>query len=101
MHPPSSTTKAPREHTTSARKYRDRMSPSWQLGRYLTSSLSILPKVAHWYAMRAVRDAKWEPTVPALVNLVAASGAPGLRAAFAAARLDGIPPARADGLVTP
>src|ERR1700757_4625989 len=99
MHPPSSTTKAPRGHTTSARKYRDRMSPSWQLGRYLTSGLSILPEVAHWYAMRAVRDAKWEPTVPALVNLVAVSGAPGLRAAFAAAGLDGIRPGQAVALV--
>ncbi|MGA9490528.1 MAG: MarR family winged helix-turn-helix transcriptional regulator [Mycobacterium sp.] len=49
--------------------------------------------------MRAVRDAKWEPTVPALVNLVAASGAPGLRAAFAAAGLDGIRPAQAVALV--
>ena len=51
------------------------------------------------YAMRAARDAKWEPTVPALVNLVAASGAPGLRAAFAAAGLDGIRPAQAVALV--
>src|SRR6202521_2469784 len=49
--------------------------------------------------MRAVRDAKWEPTVPALVNLVAASGAPRLRAAFAAAGLDGIRPAQSVGLV--
>src|ERR1700744_580457 len=49
--------------------------------------------------MRAVRDAKWEPTVPALVNLVAASGAPRLRAAFAAAGLDGIRPAQAVALV--
>src|ERR1700752_2321181 len=75
------------------------MSPSWQLGRYLTSSLSILPKVAHWCAMRAVRDAKREPTVPALLNLVARSGAPRLRAAFAAAGLDGIRPAQAVALV--
>jgi DNA-binding MarR family transcriptional regulator len=44
-------------------------------------------------------DAKWEPTVPALVNLVAASGAPRLRAAFAKAGLDGIRPAQAVGLV--
>src|SRR6202008_603487 len=99
MDPPSSTTKAPRGHTTSARKYRDRMSPSWQLGRYLTSGLSILPEVAHWYALRAVRDAKGEPAVPALVNLVAVSGAPGLRAAFAAAGLDGIRPGQAVALV--
>jgi DNA-binding MarR family transcriptional regulator len=49
--------------------------------------------------MRAVRDAKWEPTVPALVNLVAASGGPRLRAAFAAAGLDGIRPAQAVALV--
>ena len=49
--------------------------------------------------MRAVRDAKWEPTVPALVNLVAASGAPRMRAAFAAAGLDGIRPAQAVALV--
>jgi len=49
--------------------------------------------------MRAVRKAKWEPTVPALVNLVARSGAPGLRAAFAAAGLDGIRPAQAVALV--
>ncbi len=37
--------------------------------------------------------------MPALVNLVAASGAPGLRAAFAAAGLDGIRPAQAVALV--
>ncbi len=49
--------------------------------------------------MRGVRDAKWEPTVPALVNLVAASGAPRLKAAFAAAGLDGIRPAQAVALV--
>ena len=49
--------------------------------------------------MRAVRNAKWEPTVPALVNLVARSGAPGLRAAFAAVGLDGIRPAQAVALV--
>lgn len=49
--------------------------------------------------MRGVGDAKWEPTVPALVNLVAASGAPRLRAAFAAAGLDGIRPAQAVALV--
>ena len=49
--------------------------------------------------MRAVRDAKWEPTVPALMNLVAASGAPHLRAAFAAAGLDGIRPGQAVVLV--
>jgi DNA-binding MarR family transcriptional regulator len=37
--------------------------------------------------------------VPALVNLVAASGGPRLRAAFAAAGLDGIRPAQAVALV--
>src|ERR1700733_8529665 len=55
--------------------------------------------MAHWLAMRAVREAKWEPTVPALLNQVAASGAPRLRAAFAAAGLDGIRPAQAVALV--
>jgi DNA-binding MarR family transcriptional regulator len=49
--------------------------------------------------MGARRDAKWEPTVPALLNLVAGSGAPRLRAAFAAAGLDGIRPAQALALV--
>jgi DNA-binding MarR family transcriptional regulator len=49
--------------------------------------------------MRRVRDAEWEPTVPALVQLVAATGAPRLRAAFAAAGLDGIRPAQAVALV--
>jgi len=56
-------------------------------------------QVAHSMAMRRILDAEWEPTVPALVNLVAASGAPGLRAAFAAAGLDGIRPAQAVVLV--
>jgi DNA-binding MarR family transcriptional regulator len=49
--------------------------------------------------MRRVVDAEWKPTVPALVSLVAASGAPHLRAAFAAAGLDGIRPAQAVALV--
>jgi DNA-binding MarR family transcriptional regulator len=49
--------------------------------------------------MGALRDAKWEPTVPALLNVVARSGAPRLRAAFAAAGLDGIRPAQALALV--
>jgi DNA-binding MarR family transcriptional regulator len=49
--------------------------------------------------MGALRDAKWEPTVPALLNLVARSGAPRLRAAFVAAGLDGIRPAQALALV--
>ena len=55
--------------------------------------------MAHSYAMRRVKDAEWQPTVPALVNLVAASGGPHLRAAFAAAGLDGIRPAQAVALV--
>ncbi len=50
-------------------------------------------------AMRRVVHGEWKPTVPALVNLVAASGAPHLRAAFAAAGLDGIRPAQAVALV--
>ncbi len=49
--------------------------------------------------MRRLADADWKPTIPALVNLVAASGAPRLRAAFAAAGLDGIRPAQAVALV--
>jgi DNA-binding MarR family transcriptional regulator len=49
--------------------------------------------------MRRVPDTKWQPTVPALVNLVAASGGPHLRAAFAAAGLDGIRPAQSVALV--
>jgi DNA-binding MarR family transcriptional regulator len=55
--------------------------------------------MAHFLFMRRVVDADWKPTVPALVNLVAASGAPHLRAAFAAAGLDGIRPAQAVALV--
>ena len=49
--------------------------------------------------MRRPLHPDWQPTVPALVNLVAASGAPRLRAAFAAAGLDGIRPAQAVALV--
>lgn len=49
--------------------------------------------------MRRPPVTDWQPTVPALVNLVAASGAPRLRAAFAAAGLDGIRPAQAVALV--
>lgn len=49
--------------------------------------------------MRGPLHPEWQPTVPALVNLVAASGAPRLRAAFAAAGLDGIRPAQAVALV--
>ena len=75
------------------------MAPSWQLYRYLTSRLSIVIVSGTLYAMRSARDAKWEPTVPALVNQVARSGAPRLRAAFAAAGLDGIRPAQAVALV--
>ncbi len=56
-------------------------------------------EVAHSYAMRRVSDAEWEPTVPALVQLLAATGAPHLRAAFAAAGLDGIRPAQSVALV--
>ena len=50
-------------------------------------------------AMRRVVNADREPTVPALVSLVAASAAPHLRAAFAAAVLDGIRPAQAVALI--
>lgn len=49
--------------------------------------------------MRRVPDVEWKPTVPALLQLVAASGAPRLSAALAAAGLDGIRPAQAIGLV--
>ena len=49
--------------------------------------------------MRRVLDAYWEPTVPALVQMLAATAAPRLRAAFAAAGLDGIRPAQAVALV--
>jgi DNA-binding MarR family transcriptional regulator len=55
--------------------------------------------MAHFVFMRRVVDADWKPTVPALVNMVAAAGAPHLRAAFAAAGLDGIRPAQAVVLV--
>src|SRR6201995_3405815 len=49
--------------------------------------------------MRRVLDANWEPTVPALVQMLAATAGPRLRAAFAAAGLDGIRPAQAVALV--
>jgi DNA-binding MarR family transcriptional regulator len=49
--------------------------------------------------MRRVVDGEWEPTVPALVQLLAASAGPRLRAAFAAAGLDGIQPAQSAVLV--
>ena len=43
--------------------------------------------------------AQWEPTVPALVQKLAAAGGPRLKSAFAAAGLDGIRPAQAVALV--
>ena len=46
-----------------------------------------------------MRDVDGEPTLPTLVNLLAASRAPHLRDAFAAAGLDGIRPAQAVALV--
>lgn len=49
--------------------------------------------------MRRLADAQWEPTVPALVQLLAATAGPRLRAAFASAGLDGIRPAQAVALV--
>jgi DNA-binding MarR family transcriptional regulator len=55
--------------------------------------------MAHSVFMRRVVDGDWKPTVPALVNLLAAARAPHLRAAFAAAGLDGIRPAQAVALV--
>lgn len=50
-------------------------------------------------AKRSVSGVNWQPTVPALVHMLAASGGPGLRAAFAAAGLDGLRPAQAVALV--
>lgn len=41
----------------------------------------------------------WQPSIPALVQLLAASAGPRLRGAFAAAGLDGIRPAQAVALV--
>lgn len=49
--------------------------------------------------MRRHVDAQWEPTVPALVQRLAAAGGPRLKRAFAAAGLDGIRPAQAVALV--
>jgi DNA-binding MarR family transcriptional regulator len=49
--------------------------------------------------MRRDLNVEWEPTVPALLQMVAAAGAPRLRAAFAAAGLDGIRPAQSVALV--
>lgn len=44
-------------------------------------------------------DVPWEPTVPALVQRLAAVGGPRLKQAFATAGLDGIRPAQAVALV--
>ena len=49
--------------------------------------------------MRRQADAQWEPTVPALVQLLAATARPRLARAFAQAELDGIRPAQAVALV--
>jgi DNA-binding MarR family transcriptional regulator len=49
--------------------------------------------------MRRLVDGPWKPTVPALVQVLAATGGPRLQAAFAAAGLDGIRPAQAVALV--
>jgi DNA-binding MarR family transcriptional regulator len=49
--------------------------------------------------MQRVPNAEWQPTVPALLQLVASTAPPRLRAAFAAAGLDGIRPAQAVALV--
>jgi DNA-binding MarR family transcriptional regulator len=67
--------------------------------RDFDNQLVNLPSDGKLESMPRVPDADWEPTVPALVQLVAASGAPHLRAAFAAAGLDGIRPAQAVALV--
>lgn len=53
--------------------------------------MSKLSALAHSYVVN--------PTVPALVHMLAASGGPGMRAAFAAAGLDGVRPAQAVALV--
>src|ERR1700755_2611827 len=87
--PPTETPRAPRKHAPRTRTHPDRMSPSWQPDPNLTSGLSNWRSVAHSYAMRRVLDADWEPTVPALVQMLAATAGPRLRAAFAAAGLDG------------
>lgn len=75
------------------------MSTAWHPPPILTSALSIVGLMAHSMVMRRNADVDWEPTVPALVNLVAASGVPHLRAALAAAGLHGIRPAQAVALV--
>src|SRR3954471_24612439 len=65
----------------------------------MTSNLSNWLKMAHCSAMRRLVDGPWKPTVPALVQLLAATGGPRVKAAFAAAGLDGIRPAQAVALV--
>jgi DNA-binding MarR family transcriptional regulator len=55
--------------------------------------------MAHTMIMGDVSDVAWQPTVPALLQRVAASGGARLGAAFAAAGLDGIRPAQALALV--
>lgn len=49
--------------------------------------------------MPDVPDARWQPTVPALLQMVAAAAGPRLREAFTAAGLDGIRPAQSVALV--
>lgn len=65
---------------------------------YLPNNLSF---VLEWQTriMRLGLHVGWEPTVPALVQFVAAARGPSLRAAFAEAGLDGIRPAQAVALV--
>ena len=75
------------------------MSTAWHPAATLTSSLSIVGVMAHSMVMRRNAAVGREPTVPALVNLVAASGVPHLRSALAAAGLHGIRPAQAVALV--
>lgn len=65
----------------------------------MTRSLSKLGGTGTLGCMRRVADAEWEPTVPALLQVVAATGGPRLRAAFAAAGLDGIRPAQSVALI--
>lgn len=67
----------------------------------MTSCLSKSVTVAHSYVVtkRTVSESNWRPTVPALVQMLAASGGPRLRAAFDAAGLDGLRPAQALALV--
>lgn len=65
----------------------------------MTSNLSKLRLMADSAVMGRQADARWEPTVPALVQKLAAAGGPRLKSAFAAAGLDGIRPAQAVALV--